>query len=225
MRYKGGKNGSGVYQFIINQIPPHKRYIELFAGSGSILRRKRPARSSIAVEADTAVAQKLTMLDLPSTTVVCGDAISFLRSYKPQPGDFIYLDPPYPLSTRSYQGKIYNHDLSDTDHLELLSLIKTIPTDAVNIAISGYHNIMYNDALHGWRTSKVHTVKSNGKRSLEVLWMNYPEPKELHDYSFVGKNFRERERIKRKYNRWKNKITQLAPLERAMLKTIIHSER
>ena len=31
----------------------------------------------------------------------------------------------------------------------------------------------------------------------EYLWCNYPAPMALHDYRYLGKDFRERERIKR----------------------------
>jgi site-specific DNA-adenine methylase len=47
MTYPGGKNGSGVYQQIINQIPPHEIYVEPFLGGGAILRMKKPAAKSI----------------------------------------------------------------------------------------------------------------------------------------------------------------------------------
>lgn len=30
--YPGGKSGAGVYQAIINQLPPHSTYVELFLG-------------------------------------------------------------------------------------------------------------------------------------------------------------------------------------------------
>ena len=43
MSYPGGKNGAGVYQAIINQMPPHQTYIEGFLGSGAVLRMKKPA--------------------------------------------------------------------------------------------------------------------------------------------------------------------------------------
>ena len=41
MTYPGGKNGAGIYQRIINHMPPHKTYIEAFLGSGAVLRNKR----------------------------------------------------------------------------------------------------------------------------------------------------------------------------------------
>ena len=53
--YPGGKGGDGVYQTIINLMPPHKIYIEPFLGAGAIMRAKRPAPiSSIGVDIDTA---------------------------------------------------------------------------------------------------------------------------------------------------------------------------
>ena len=42
-----------VYQQIINLMPAHEIYIETHLGGGNILLRKRPARSTIAIEIDT----------------------------------------------------------------------------------------------------------------------------------------------------------------------------
>ena len=50
MTYPGGKNGAGVYQQIINLMPPHDVYIEPFLGGAAILRLKRPAGRSIACD-------------------------------------------------------------------------------------------------------------------------------------------------------------------------------
>jgi DNA adenine methylase len=43
VRYDGGKGAMGVAQWIINQIPPHRVYIEPFLGGGAVLRLKKPA--------------------------------------------------------------------------------------------------------------------------------------------------------------------------------------
>jgi hypothetical protein len=53
-----------------------------------------------------------------------------------------------------------------------------------------------------------------GTLATEYLWMNYPEPDSLHDYSYLGDNYRERERIKRKKTRWVNRLKKLDRLER-----------
>lgn len=48
--YYGGKGGAGVAQFIINQIPPHNCYIEMFLGKGTIMRYIKPADKTIGIE-------------------------------------------------------------------------------------------------------------------------------------------------------------------------------
>ncbi len=50
--YPGGKNGAGVYQTIINLMPPHRVYIEPFLGGGAVMRLKRPAELNIGVDLD-----------------------------------------------------------------------------------------------------------------------------------------------------------------------------
>ena len=55
MPYPGGKGGAGVYQTIINQMPPHAVYIEPFLGGGSVMAAKRPAGLNIGVDLDAEV--------------------------------------------------------------------------------------------------------------------------------------------------------------------------
>ena len=50
MTYPGGKNGAGIYQRIINHMPPHRVYIEPFLGSGAVMRHKRPAERNIGID-------------------------------------------------------------------------------------------------------------------------------------------------------------------------------
>ncbi len=46
---------------------------------------------------------------------------------------------------------------------------------------------------------------------------NFPEPIALHDYRYLGEDFRERERIKRKKQRWVNRLHVMPALERRAL--------
>lgn len=51
----------------------------------------------------------------------------------------------------------------------------------------------------------------------EWLWYNFATPVELHDYRYLGDNFRERERIKRKKTRWTARLARMPALERQAL--------
>lgn len=48
----------------------------------------------------------------------------------------------------------------------------------------------------------------------EYLWMNYSEPTALHDYRYLGNDYRERENIKRKQKRWRARWQSMNRLER-----------
>lgn len=84
------------------------------------------------------------------------------------PNVFIYLDPPYLLSTRS--RKQYKYEMTDEDHEELLA---TIVKSKAKIMISGYESDMYNGYLTGWQKEYFQScAEHNGSRQ-EVVWMNY----------------------------------------------------
>jgi len=72
---------------------------------------------------------------------------------------------------------------------------------------------MYSDALQNWRTDTFTTRTRGGALAEEWLWMNFDPPFALHDYRYLGENFRERERIKRKITRWKERLIHMEPLE------------
>ena len=55
----------------------------------------------------------------------------------------------------------------------------------------------------------------------EWLWMNYKSPVELHDYRYLGDNFRKREHLKNKKKRWVARLESMPVLEcRALLAAI-----
>jgi len=226
-RYVGSKGGSGVWQRIISQMPPHTTYIEGFLGTGQILRRKRPAAVNIGIEKNQAVVRQWAAEAFPcysavatgyggdaGSAIINGDVRSILKSYRWAGGELVYLDPPYLFDTRSFQKNVYEFEMSDGEHLELLKLIKRLPC---LVLISGYWSAMYDRELRDWRPVTIPTVKRNGERVTEWLWCNFPEPVQLHDYRFVGTGRRERERIKKKKLRWLAKLKRLSLLERHTL--------
>jgi DNA adenine methylase len=200
-RYNGGKNGSGTYQQIINCIPEHKYYFELFLGSGAILKNKIPADISICMDMDQEVINSLDITFCkPGCIYKCGDAISFLESssdllqliHETTGKVFIYLDPPYPFFTRVSKARLYKYELADCSHLRLLKICSILK---IPVAISSYKNEMYDEHLEGWNFIEFPSMTRQGVK-MECLYMNYPLPEKLHDYRYIGNTFREREKLK-----------------------------
>lgn len=209
-KYDGGKNGAGVFQNIINQIPPHSLYVEPFLGSGAILRYKRPADSTIGIDIDPRIVRAWTGREIPGLAIMLGDGLRFLERTTFPPSTFVYCDPPYPFSVRSCKLPMYRNEFTDEQHKRLLFTVRHLPC---RVAISSYHSALYDQALHDWRHIEIKTIKRNGKPATEVVWFNYPEPSRLHDYRYLGNNYRERERIKLKIRRWIKNISRLPILE------------
>lgn len=227
-RYPGAKAGAGVYQAIINEFPPHRVYVEAFVGSGAILLRKRPAEASIVIDADADVAGTWSTIAksgaVAGLQAIHGDARTVIADLGEQiiRADWlIYADPPYVLSARRSGAPIYRHELTDQDHLELLSLLRTV---RAAVAISGYRCDLYDNLLHDWRRVDFRTMTHRGP-AIESLWLNYTTA-ERHEYTYLGRNFRERERIKRKKARWVRRIAAMPQLERdALLEALLEARQ
>lgn len=213
MTYAGGKNGAGVYQKIINLMPPHTTYIELFLGGGAILRLKRPARHNIGIDLDHNVQ------NIPALTAIFNDArsefiqtdaLEYIKNYNFKGDELVYCDPPYMHQTRT-KHNLYKHEMSDDDHINLLTILINLPC---KVMISGYYTQIYNDILANWNVINFQAQTRSGKTATEYLWFNFDKPLKLHDYSFLGDDFRERERIKRKMQRWTARLQKMPPLER-----------
>lgn len=220
MKYPGGKGGAGVYQAIINQIPPHKVYVEPFVGGGNIFERKAPAASSVLMDADPQVVAlwRERCRDRADVTVRQGNAIAMLEENLWDSDAFLYLDPPYVLGSRK-GGALYRVEMSDDDHVRLLAVLARIRSP---FALSGYRSELYDEAASrcGWRRIDFNAMTRRGVM-VESLWMNYPAPATLADYSHVGRDFRERERIKRKVNRWVARWQQLPATERNAIRAAL----
>lgn len=259
MRYPGGKNGAGVHQAIINNIPPHDVYVEAFAGSAAVFRHKLPARRSFLIDKDPewdprGILADAADRDVPgyigepaerrrrgsalrprdpeqakapilasrvrnaeAAGVICmhADAREWLAAYQWSGREFVYLDPPYLAATRRRGARrIYRCELrEEKEHLELLSVIQAIPAA---VMISGYWSALYAKSLQGWRSVRF-TTSTRGGPAEEILWMNYPEPEALHDYRYLGGNFRERQDFKRMRERWARRLAIMPRLKRQAL--------
>ena len=140
------------------------------------------------------------------------DALPYLTAYPFNGSELVYCDPPYMLETRGDHR--YKFDFTNGQHHQLLSILLALPC---RVMISGYWTALYSRKLVGWHKFNFGTTNRAGQRTTEWVWMNFAEPVELHDYRFLGANFRERERIKRKKRRWVAKLKWMPVLERRAL--------
>lgn len=185
------------------------------------MQHKLPAASSVAVDLDDAAIMKFNELcpGFPRVDFYRMSALDFLKCYPFRERDFIYLDPPYLMATRKSQKQMYRFEMTEKDHADLLTLILPLRSD---VAISGYESDLYNEALDGWRKINYQAIDRRGNMRTETVWMNYPEPVELHDYRYLGSDHRQRYNSKRKIDRWKAKLQKMDTLERYALLTALN---
>jgi len=223
LRVNGGKGGSGVYQRIISLMPAHEVYIETHLGAGHILRRKRPARQSYAVEIDGEVLQAFTAGyggRIRNTEFINQDCLQFLVQFPFTGSELVYADPPYLVSSRRSPRRLYRHEYTERDHRRLLAILLDLPC---HVMLSGYENPLYAETLSGWQTVSFN-ARTRGGPAVETLWLNYDPDRVLkHDYRHTGVNYRERERIRKKAGRWAARLKEMPADERNYLLQVIAS--
>jgi site-specific DNA-adenine methylase len=203
-------------------MPPHKNYIELFLGSGAVIRNKRPAAVNIGVDRDRSLIdifnypREMTFYDQGCFEFLANNYIQYRKD------TYIYADPPYLFDTRFSDRPMYKYEFTDEDHERLLK--ELVKLDCM-VSISGYESKLYNERLKGWRKVFYYQVDRAGRRRKECLYCNYPKPEQLHDYGHLGQDFTERQRIKRKINRHVNRLLSLPTLERNAILNAIQGLR
>lgn len=81
-----------------------------------------------------------------------------------------YLDPPYMHDLRAHHR--YRHDMSDAEHIELLTTLRSLKGTVV---LSGYASPLYDEALHDWRRIEIKAHADRGRERTEILWCNFAD--------------------------------------------------
>jgi site-specific DNA-adenine methylase len=210
MVYPGGKGKT--FQHIVNVLPPHDIYIETHLGGGAVLRRKAPARRSIGVDLDPAVIGRWRENAPELAEYVQADAVDFLARYRFRGDEVVYCDPPYLPETRR-RKRVYRCDYLAEDHERLL---ETLCGLACRVVISGYPSALYAARLAEWQTRTYRAKAHDGLRT-ERIWFNFDPPDRLHDARYLGADFRERDNIRRRQVRLRDRIAGLSVQEQCVL--------
>jgi len=209
MGYLGSKAASGAFQAIIGLMPPHDTYIETHLGSGVVMKLKPPCKRSIGIDLS---AQAIAEFDCGGRDIELfnDDAVSMLDSfdYGRSGKVLIYADPPYLLSTRTGNHR-YKHEYTEEDHRQLIATLRKVQASVI---ISGYPSALYDELLGDWRSFEFQVMTRGGVRT-EKLWFNF-EPAAKFWSTYAGKDFTDRQRIKRKAKRWADAYKDLPPAER-----------
>ena len=204
--YFGSKATAGLCQALIALMPPHSTYIETHLGGGAIMRRKPAALRSIGIDLD---GRALSRFECGHPVeLVHGCCHEYLASFEFDGTELVYSDPPYLHSARK-SSRRYRHDYEEADHEALLGLLKGLPRA---VMVSGYPSALYDGLLAGWRSLSVQVMNQAGAVT-EKVWFNF-ELDRVHWASFAGRNFTDRQRIKRKAASWGWRYAAMPPGER-----------
>lgn len=130
--------------------------------------------------------------------------------------------PPYLLRTRTTDKRYrYRHDYTDQDHIELLDILQGLPC---KVMLSGYPSDLYDQTLKGWNHLEVQVMNHAGVRT-DKIWFNF-EIDRYHWATFAGKNYTDRQSIRRKAANWGRMYREMPRHERmAILASIMEVER
>jgi DNA adenine methylase len=204
--YFGSKATSGLCQAIIAMMPPHDTYIESHLGGGAIMKRKPPALHNVGIDLDRRALANFQCAY--PVQLIHGCAHRFLVEYPYQGRELVYSDPPYLKSTRS-SARRYRFDYEEQDHVQLLELLKSLPCQ---VMISGYPSALYEERLAGWQSLELQVMNRGGVRT-EKVWFNFAVDR-LHWARYAGKNFTDRQRLKRKAQSWGQRYRAMPRAER-----------
>lgn len=115
------------------------------------------------------VAERLT-----GVVIQCRPAVTVMEQHD-GPETLHYVDPPYVAETRD-RGSDYRHELTDSDHEDLLHILCGLEGKVI---LSGYSNDLYDDLLGNWNRVERKALADGARERTEVLWMNFDQAPDL----------------------------------------------
>ena len=172
------------------------------------MRLKAPAQNNIGIDIDGDAVRRF-LEDYPQLDceLFARDAYSWLQKAELDLKTLVYCDPPYVHSTRT-SSKRYRYEMTDGDHDAVLKLLKNM---SCMVMVSGYRCDLYDNLLSDWFSLDYQAMSHGGVRT-ETVWCNF-DPGRVHYHTYAGKDFTDRQRIKRKAERWATRYAKLPPGE------------
>ncbi len=239
-RYSGGKGGSGVYQALINLIPPVDTFISACVGNGGVERHLKLPSHTILNDINPDVyagwlktikipyykGKRITPFNLHYKDLVDMLGLCDVKAEHQQKSVLIYFDIPYLLDSRNSGRKMYDYEFTYDDHVEFLRLVNKLQC---LVLINHPSHIIYENSLSsaaGWHVTPFESVTSAGTKFKDNAWHNYPAPDTvLQDYRYLGTDYRQRELIKKRLNSLQRKFNGLSKLEQAALLQSLNLKR
>ena len=205
-KYIGNKDFSNVIHFLINRLPKSERYFSLFYGSGGL------EKSIYTAAAHFICAEKNPECKKYETSMTASIEYSDYKHLIEQNvftrDDFVFADPPYIISTRKSGKAFYKFEFDISQHIEFLNYMGSMKAKTM---ITHPECDLYNSYLKGWFRVDLRYMTQGGWFT-DSVYMNYnPEEIELLSYECLGKDFTDRQRIKRQRANIVNKFKNLDP--------------
>lgn len=106
---------------------------------------------------------------LAGVSLECRPALDIIGTYGRHEGVLLYLDPPYVRGARRGDSAMYADEMTEQDHRDMLNAVVGVPA---LVAISGYRNPLYDDALEGWDRFDMRANTGAHGPATESLWVS-----------------------------------------------------
>lgn len=104
---------------------------------------------------------------LKKTTIICGDYLSVLKKYA-EPGDFIFLDPPYlPISEYSDFKRYTKEQFYEEDHVELAGEVRRLHELGCHVLLTNSNHLLVHELYADYKIEVIQTkryISCNGSK-------------------------------------------------------------